>query len=160
MNLFLVPGDAIARAVADHGRRLFARNVRDYLGENRVNEKIEQTLRIHPDRFRYLNNGITFVCDDTEVVTKSGRSVLRLVNPQIVNGQQTSYSLAAVGEVSERADVLVKVVMIDRAAHTKETYADILHDLVFATNWQSRITRGTSARPTPSRSTLAGDFDS
>ena len=48
MNLFLVPGDAIARAVAEHGLRLFARNVRDYLGENRVNEKIERRFASTP----------------------------------------------------------------------------------------------------------------
>lgn len=142
MNLFLIPGDAIAAVVTEHGKRLFARNVRDYLGENRVNEAIEETLWKHPERFRFLNNGITIVCDDTEVVTKSGRSVLRLVNPQIVNGQQTSYSLEKVGEQSAFAEVLVKVVKIDRTDKADGQYQDIVHDLVFATNWQSKISRG------------------
>ena len=142
MNLFLVPGDAIGGAVEDHGRRLFARNVRDYLGENRVNEKIEETLQTMPDRFRFLNNGITIVCDDSTVITKSGRSNLRLVNPQVVNGQQTSYSLMNAGAQSEKAEVLVKVVNIDREEHSTEEYRQIVHELVFATNWQTRISMG------------------
>src|SRR5204863_508055 len=95
-----------------------------------------------PDRFRFLNNGITVVCDDSSVITKSGKSSLRLVNPQIVNGQQTSYSLMIAGGQSEKAEVLVKVVRIDREEHTTEEYRQILHQLVFATNWQTRISMG------------------
>ena len=65
MSLFLVPGDAIRDVVKEYGPRLFARNVRGFQGENAVNNKIMETILSEEkaSRFRYMNNGITVVCD-------------------------------------------------------------------------------------------------
>jgi hypothetical protein len=73
---------------------LYEKNVRKFLGNKRkVNKGIERTLENHPDRFGLYNNGITIV---TEQVEKSGDHEVRLTNPFIVNGCQTTRSIWSV----------------------------------------------------------------
>lgn len=67
-------------------RQLFEDNVRDYQGENLVNSDIYKTLSESPDKFALLNNGVTIVCQSFS----PSNNILKLDNPQIVNGCQTS----------------------------------------------------------------------
>jgi cold shock CspA family protein len=72
-------------------RSLFNDNVRDYLGNNKnVNSEIEKTITESPEMFLLCNNGITIVCTDFEQVRDK---LVKIENPQIVNGCQTSNSL-------------------------------------------------------------------
>jgi hypothetical protein len=69
---------------------LFEENVRDYLGDQGVNEKIAQTIRDEKsEEFWWLNNGVTIVAKRAE----KSREVITVEDPQIVNGLQTSYVL-------------------------------------------------------------------
>jgi AIPR protein len=57
-----------AHCVADMystaGIRLFARNVRGFLGaKKQVNKGMSETIEEEPWNFWYYNNGITIVCD-------------------------------------------------------------------------------------------------
>lgn len=70
-------------------KSLFDDNVRDYQGNNSVNEEILRTIDEEPEKFALLNNGITIVCD--EYIQSNRRITLK--NPQIVNGCQTSHVL-------------------------------------------------------------------
>lgn len=54
---------ALAKLVEDHGKALFERNIRHYLGSLGVNTSIEKTVRTRPGDFFYLNNGITAVAE-------------------------------------------------------------------------------------------------
>src|ERR1700752_77244 len=79
--------------VTDDGklrRYLFDSNVRDFMGLNRVNEDIRETLRNNnsPD-FWWLNNGITILATSASVIGKS----IQLEDIQIVNGLQTTESI-------------------------------------------------------------------
>src|SRR5262249_16385177 len=47
----------LAALVAAHGKALFERNIRHYLGSVSVNTAIEETVRRKPGDFFYLNNG-------------------------------------------------------------------------------------------------------
>ena len=140
MSLFLVPGDAIRDVVKEYGPRLFARNVRGFQGENAVNNKIMETILSEEkaSRFRYMNNGITVVCDRVRTYEETGVRAVRLWNPQIVNGQQTSYMLREAGAKSANVRVLMKVVRIDRATG-RDDYESVVHDVVQATNWQTKV---------------------
>lgn len=72
-------------------RSLFNDNVRDYLGDNKtVNSEIENTITDNPDMFLLCNNGITIVCTEFDQVRDK---LVKIENPQIVNGCQTSNSL-------------------------------------------------------------------
>ncbi|MEK7993511.1 MAG: AIPR family protein [Planctomycetota bacterium] len=71
-------------------RGLFYENVRDFQGENPVNQEIEETLRTNGrDSFVLLNNGITVVSED---LGKTGDR-FTVSGFQIVNGCQTSHVL-------------------------------------------------------------------
>lgn len=72
-------------------RHLFDANVRDYQRQVAVNKEIATTLNdpASPE-FWWMNNGVTILCDDAHSVGK--RIALR--NIQIVNGLQTSHTIA------------------------------------------------------------------
>lgn len=55
------------------GIRLFARNVRGYLGSNDINEAMADTIRKEPRNFWYYNNGVTIVCDEAKREIQGGR---------------------------------------------------------------------------------------
>ncbi len=71
-------------------RYLFESNVRDFMGVNRVNEDIAQSLADQgaPD-FWWLNNGVTILATKAW----STGNVLHMENVQIVNGLQTTESI-------------------------------------------------------------------
>lgn len=71
-------------------RYLFESNVRDFMGLNRVNEDIAQTLSDEsaPD-FWWLNNGVTILATSAW----STSNTLHMENVQIVNGLQTTESI-------------------------------------------------------------------
>lgn len=82
---------------------VFAKNIREYLGTNPINNGIIETLKSKSERknFMYYNNGITIVCEKIKtdyIDTASQLRVLPLVNPQIVNGCQTVNSIKKVLE--------------------------------------------------------------
>ena len=55
--------DQIARMYESAGIRLFARNVRGFLGGTQINRNMKETLETEPEYFWYYNNGITVICD-------------------------------------------------------------------------------------------------
>ena len=67
---------------------IFESNVRDYQGHNNVNNEIRETLAAEtPEDFWWLNNGVTIIAED---VSQAISKQLLIVNPEIVNGLQTS----------------------------------------------------------------------
>lgn len=67
---------------------LFYDNVRDFQGENPVNEEIDQTLRSpSKELFVLMNNGVTIVADS---ISRTG-DTFTIEDYQIVNGCQTSH---------------------------------------------------------------------
>lgn len=120
------------------GVRLFARNVRGYLGaDTKINEAMAQTIRDEPDNFWYYNNGVTIVCDNAKREIQGGQDVLRVDRPQVINGQQTARTLE--GTSSARASVLVRVIKIPRNHGDEDHYDDLVSAIVRATNWQNAI---------------------
>lgn len=93
-------------------RYLFDSNVRDYMGLNRVNEDIKNTLENEnsPD-FWWLNNGITILSTGASVI---GKSIL-IQDIQVVNGLQSSESIYRYfcndGSDNNNRSVLVKVIV-------------------------------------------------
>jgi hypothetical protein len=141
LGIYLVAGSEIHRLTNAHPSRLFARNIRGFLGEkNPVNAAIVWTVKHEPDRFRFLNNGLTVVCDRSYITLEGGIRTLTLDNPQVVNGQQTSRSLAKVlKKEAERVEVSVRVVTISRDEVDSATYDRLVREIVEATNRQSAI---------------------
>lgn len=127
-------GDMYARG----GIRLFARNVRGYLGApNEINQAMAQTVKKEPHNFWYYNNGVTIVCDEAKRETQKGQDVLRVERPQVINGQQTTRTLH--DNPSRKASLLVRVIKIPRAPGDDDVYDDLVSEIVRATNWQNAI---------------------
>lgn len=113
-------------------RYLFDSNVRAFMGLNRVNEDIRQTLydKNSPD-FWWLNNGITILANKATVIGKS----IQLEGVQIVNGLQTTESIAKYFTEEEQDSgkraVLVKIIV--------STDATIRDSIIRATNNQTTV---------------------
>jgi hypothetical protein len=74
---------------------LFEENIRAYLGiKVRANKNMHETINKREEAvyFPFLNNGITIICESFTLPKQpqSGMYILPVLNPQIVNGLQTS----------------------------------------------------------------------
>lgn len=79
-----------------YGKALYEKNIRTFLGHTtEVNSSIQQTLRIKPESFLYLNNGVTALCDLIEPKGRTGdRKKLKVRGLSVINGAQTIASSA------------------------------------------------------------------
>ena len=93
---------------------LFEANVRDWEGKNKVNLQIRKSLDLTPvDEFWWLNNGVTILASEADYDGK----ILRLRNPEIVNGLQTSrtiheYFSDLQANESEKRRLLLRVIVL------------------------------------------------
>lgn len=134
--VFAMNGNDLGALYKQNGKRIFARNIRGYLGDTQISEAMKATLRDAPSTFFYSNNGITIVCDKALEIQKT----LLVSNPQIINGQQTTRALNREGAAASNASVLVRVISIPRTPGAEAGYDSIVTQVVKATNWQNPIT--------------------
>lgn len=118
--------------------KLFESNIRDYKGRSNVNKNIIETLQKPTGiDFWWLNNGITITVEDVEE-SKSANKI-KLVNPQIVNGLQTSYSIYNFFSenndnlIDENRKVFIKILKVDQNNEDQEL------NIIVATNSQNEI---------------------
>lgn len=139
--IFSMNAGSVAEMYESAGIRLFARNVRGYLGGNKdVNKGIQNTTKKEPSNFWYYNNGITIVCDRAQRISVGGKDVMRINNPQIINGQQTTRTLHLAAGGNSPASVLIRAIEIPREEDGADDKFDTLVSrIVAATNWQNSI---------------------
>ncbi len=105
---------------------------------------MESTLKREPERFFYYNNGITILCDDAKKISAQGKDILRVSNPQVINGQQTTRTLARRIEQARKSSVIVRVIQVPRDESNGDDYFDTLvSQIVEGTNWQNAILNST-----------------
>jgi len=110
-------------------RSLFYDNVRDFLGNNPVNEDIRRTLAdesLH-DNFTILNNGITVVARALNQVGPK----FKLSDFQVVNGCQTSHVLHSARNNVASVFIPIKLIITDDQ--------DVTNRVIKATNWQTEV---------------------
>jgi uncharacterized protein YpmB len=138
--IFTMAGTDVGNLFRDIGVRLFARNIRGYLGNTDINRVMQKTIEKEPDYFWYYNNGITIVCDEAKQIKKGSSNVIKATNAQIINGQQTTRTLFLAGK--NDAEVLVKLIEIPRDDdRNKNQYSHLVSEIVSATNWQNEISQ-------------------
>lgn len=147
MNLTVGSNDKIKKAVSftctgkeflklltnDNGtlrRSLFNDNVRDYLGAGSVNREIEDTMINDPELFLLCNNGVTIVSSNFEPIKDD---LVKIINPQIVNGCQTSNTLYKLRDKIEQDKLMLSV----RVICTDDN--DISNKVVRSTNRQNQV---------------------
>lgn len=123
----------------DVRKSFFDSNVRDYQGKNNVNNSISETLhRIDNNDFWWLNNGVTVLASEATLVNNRE---LQIVNPEIVNGLQTSmeiynfFSKNREALASEKRSVLIRIIVPDNEESRDQ--------IIFATNNQTNIPKAT-----------------
>ena len=79
-------------------------NPRSYLDihSNPVNKAISNTVKKNQtNEFALFNNGITLLSDNTNInkkISKKDQAQMIVVNPQVINGGQTAYTLSRLYE--------------------------------------------------------------
>ena len=123
----------------DVRKSFFDSNVRDYQGKNNVNSSISETLhRADDNDFWWLNNGVTVLASEATLVNNRE---LQIVNPEIVNGLQTSmeiynyFSENREALESEKRSILLRIIVPDNEESRDQ--------IIFATYNQTNIPKAT-----------------
>lgn len=116
-------------------KTFFEANVRDYQGHNSVNSSIANTLEGEENEdFWWLNNGVTILSTDIKLITNKS---LQVVNPEIVNGLQTSREIYNYfSERSGRIDEDNRTILVRVIRPESEESRD---NIIFSTNNQTSI---------------------
>lgn len=139
----LLPLKDLADLYTQHGKRLVVANIRAYKGNTEVNEQILTTIQNEPERFFYLNNGLTAYCERLEVnnLDRANADSKRVTayGLSIVNGAQT---LGSVTEFFKKApdsapdgNVFIKIISLQRCEDDR-AFAD---RITRSTNFQNQI---------------------
>ncbi|WP_374353090.1 AIPR family protein, partial [Chitinimonas sp.] len=122
-----VSAKELIRLHASYGNKLFAGNVRLFMGSRKggINEQIIKTAKEEPGLFWALNNGISIVANSAEPLAGNRLKLLRF---SIVNGCQTTSCLAGANAVD--AKVLVRVISAN---------ASVVSDIVQFNNSQNAV---------------------
>lgn len=93
----IIPGKTLAKIYKEYQQVLLEKNVRTFLQfKGKVNKGIRKTLREEPEMFFSYNNGISTTASEIELKDSDGSLyITRLSDWQIVNGGQTTASIAA-----------------------------------------------------------------
>lgn len=151
---------SVAQWWKDHGRNLFARNIRNFKGSTEVNNSITATLRDQPEHFWYFNNGITILCSRVQKQVLGGAShesgVFECQGVNIVNGAQTVGVIGMIGESLtkpvEQAKVLIRLISLEQCPEGFDK------SVTRATNTQNRIDNRDFAALDPNQCRLASEF--
>ncbi len=94
--LAVVSGQILNDLYLEYGSRLLEGNVRSFLSNKRkVNKGIQNTIKNYPEMFFAYNNGIAATSTEIDtVMTEEGLKITRIKDLQIVNGGQTTASIA------------------------------------------------------------------
>lgn len=139
--LAIIPGKTLGRIYKQYQQVLLEKNVRTFLQfKGKVNKEIRRTLREKPDMFFSFNNGISTTASEIELKDVDGALyITRLFDWQIVNGGQTTASIAATMNDREvdlsRVYVPMKISVIRDKAHTEE----IIKAISISANSQTAI---------------------
>ena len=115
-----ISGNELVRLYDKFQDKLFEKNIRYYLGENFINKKIIKGASdsLTRDKFWFLNNGITIVCDQYTINGLHSENIkVNLDNFQIVNGTQTTRCISTACKNIGNADkikALVKILKADQ----------------------------------------------
>jgi hypothetical protein len=96
----VIPGKLLADIYIEHGSKVLEGNVRAFLGtsgKKSVNSGIKRTIKVNPNKFFIYNNGIATTAAHIDIEEKNGQCLItKIEDLQIINGGQTTASLAAV----------------------------------------------------------------
>jgi hypothetical protein len=139
-----VEATEVAQWFKDHNVRLFAKNLRQFLGRGSdVNDSLIETLVNEPGRFWYFNNGITVLCEKVAKSPKGGTAKkvghFEFRGVSIVNGAQT---VGCIGQAAQdHPDAVADARVTARFISLEDCPPDFAGEVTRATNTQNRVER-------------------
>lgn len=137
----IIPGTTLAKIYKRYQQVLLEKNVRTFLQfKGKVNKGIRKTLRDEPEMFFSYNNGISTTASEIEVEETDGAFyITRLYDWQIVNGGQTTASIAAT--MSDKDVDLSKVFVPMKVSviHAQDSNDTIVKAISTSANSQTAI---------------------
>ena len=138
-----IPGSILAYLYNTYGGRLLEGNVRSFLSaKGKINKGIRNTILNEPSMFFAYNNGIAATAYGVEVETGDGCTyITKITSPQIVNGGQTTASLAAaIINDKERANGLRDIyVPMKLSVVTPEKAMELIPNIAKYANKQNKV---------------------
>ena len=139
--LAIIPGITLAKIYKQYQQVLLEKNVRTFLQfKGKVNKDIRKTLRENPDMFFSFNNGISTTASEIETREIDGMLyITRLYDWQIVNGGQTTASIAA--SLTDKSVDLSRVYVPMKISVIKDTDHDdeLIRNISFSANRQTAV---------------------
>lgn len=127
-----------------HKNKLFAKNLRDFIGQTQANEEIIRTIKEEPTLFWYFNNGVTVLCQELQKKTKGTKRLsddFFAKGISIINGAQTIGSIGRAYEDNpedleeklEEAQVFIRLISLEKCSD------DFGMKITKATNTQNTV---------------------
>ena len=157
-------GQVAASDLADwhgvHQSRLFAPNIRMFLGPTDVNSGIVETLIDNPESVWYFNNGITALCRTIAKKPIGGATretgIFECKDLRIVNGAQT---VGAIAQAYQRSPASVEGARVTiRIIALQDCPVDFERDVTRFNNTQNRIDRRDFVSLDPQQERLRGEL--
>lgn len=138
--LAVVPGEFLSNIYKDLGARLLEANVRSFLNtQGAVNKGIQKTILNDQSKFFAYNNGISTTAKEIECrETNNGLIITKLKDFQIINGGQTTASLAS-ASIREKADLSNIYVQMKLTILKKENQ-ELIRLIARYANSQNKVT--------------------
>lgn len=138
--LTTIPGDVLAQIYIEYGARLLEGNVRSFLSiRGKVNKQIRNTILNEPEMFFAYNNGIAATATQAEYInTKNGMYLTKLIDFQIINGGQTTASIAN-AVLQDKKDVSNIIVPVKLSIVDNEKAEEIIPTISKCANSQNKV---------------------
>lgn len=138
--LCVIPGYVLADLYNSYGSRLLEGNVRSFLTtRGKVNKGIKTTILREPEMFFAFNNGIATTSTDAEIkCCDSGLRLVQATSLQIVNGGQTTASLA-LAKAKENKDLKNIYVPMKLSVVSPERAEVVIPQISICANSQNKV---------------------
>ena len=155
-----VAASDIATWWEQHQSRLFAKNLRKFIGDTAINAQMQATLVGAPEHFWYFNNGITLLCESVKKKPLGGddraQAVLVCEGASVVNGAQT---VGTIGRTAKRnllpfgeAAVVVRLISLEGCPE------GFSQEVTKAANTQNRVQKRDFAALDPQQARIAQEM--
>ena len=136
--LCMIPGEILSKIYERYGGRLLEGNVRSFLTlKGGVNKGIRNTILNKPSMFFAYNNGITATAEDVKFDV-SMQNIISATNLQIVNGGQTTASLALAFR-KDGSDLSKVFVQMKLSVLPGDRAATLIPDIAKYANSQNKV---------------------
>lgn len=138
--LAVINGRLLADLYINYGARLLEGNVRSFLStRGKINKEIRNTILNKPEIFFAYNNGIAATATEIKTVIKNDKKfITEIVDFQIINGGQTTASIANT-VIQDKADVSKVMIPVKLSVVDREKAEEMIPNIARYANSQNKV---------------------